>query len=102
MRVPHGEGLAMHAGLESCAAVGAMTAVAVSDLAYIDTLSSPLLEGVYGKTIEIAAHLGVHYATVSRRLNSWSDLSNIVALQGLTIEFLREFGGETKLFFALS
>src|SRR5439155_19618904 len=39
MRVPHGEGLALHAGLESCAAVGAMTAVAVSDLAYIDTLS---------------------------------------------------------------
>ena len=28
MGVPHGEGLAMHAGLESCAAVGAMTAVA--------------------------------------------------------------------------
>ena len=102
MGVPHGEGLAMHAGLESCAAVGAMTAVAVSDLTYIDTLSSPLLEGVYGKTIEIAAHLGVHYATVSRRLNSWSDLSNIVALQGLTIEFLREFGGATKVFFALS
>ena len=53
---------------------------------------------MYGKTIEIAAHLGVHYATVSRRLNSWSDLSNIVALQGLTIEFLREFGGATKVF----
>src|SRR5439155_17885240 len=28
MGVPHGEGLATHAGLESCAAVGAMTTVA--------------------------------------------------------------------------
>jgi len=28
MGVPHGEGLATHAGLESCAAVGTMTAVA--------------------------------------------------------------------------
>jgi len=28
MGVPHGEGLATHAGLESCAAIGAMTAVA--------------------------------------------------------------------------
>ena len=43
------DGLGVHAGCESCVAIGARLRAPLSDLANIDTFSSALLEAAYGK-----------------------------------------------------